>query len=150
MEVTEYLNQAYWLEHMIQCREEDINQLREMSIGISAVQYAENLYQSENTNARFVRLLHKIDEYKLRLLDELELLVKLKNQISEAIKTVPSLRGQAVLQCRHVQSESWETIADRFAVSRSSVIRWYKEAVEEVVMPENPINVYEILQKNKK
>ena len=146
MEVTEYLNQAYWLEHLIESREEDINQMRELSMSVSAVQFAENTCQSDNNNARFVKLLNKIDEYKMELLDEMDLLMRLKAQIRTAINTVPSLRGQAVLQRRHIQNQSWDLIAEKLSVSRSTVIRWYKDAAAEVKMPENPINVQEILQ----
>ena len=147
MDVKQYLNQSYWLDQLITCEGEEIRELCDMSVSISAVQYEENLIHPDNTNARFVKLLYRIEEQKLKLLDEINLLITLKTQIRAAIDTVPSIRDRLILQYRHLQNQPWESIADNLKVSRRSVIRWYNEAVGVIVMPENPIDVNEFLQK---
>ena len=145
MEVREYLNQSYMLDQQIQCDMDNLNDLKEAAVTVSGLSYEERLFTPDNSNAGFVKTLYKIDEQRNLLLDEIDRLVNLKAEIFSTIKTCGTIQGRVVLMYRHMMNCDWETIADKVSASRRSVIRWYNEAVESVVMPENPINIEEIL-----
>ena len=109
-----------------------------------AVSYGERLYHSDNSNANFVKAMHKRDAVRERLMNEMCLLINLREEILKTIDTVPNLRERAVLQYRHFQNRTWEEIADRMYVSRSTVIRWYENGIAAAVLPENPINIMDL------
>lgn len=144
MDTKQYLNQAYDLEQKIRCDQDALEMLRELSMSVSAVSYGERLYHSDNSNANFVKAMHKRDAVRERLMNEMCLLINLREEILKTIDTVPNLRERAVLQYRHFQNRTWEEIADRMYVSRSTVIRWYENGIAAAVLPKNPINIMDL------
>ncbi|MBR2563420.1 MAG: hypothetical protein IKE29_02230 [Paenibacillus sp.] len=147
MDVRDYLNQSYMLDRQIQCNMDHLNDLKEAALTVSGLTYEERLFTPDNSNAGFVKTLYKIDELRNTLLDEIDKLVNLKAEIFSTIKTCKTVQGRVVLMYRHMMNCDWETIADKTSASRRSVIRWYNEAIETVMMPDNPINIDEILFK---
>lgn len=148
MEVRDYLNQSYMLDQKIHCDIENLNDLKEASVSVSGLTYGERLFQSDNSNAGFVKTLYKIDALRSSILKELEVLVDLKAEIYKTVKSCPSTQSRVVLMYRHMMNYDWEKMADSLNVSTRTVHRWYNEAIAEVVMPENPIDLKEILKKS--
>ena len=147
MDAKQYLNQAYDLEQKIRCDQDALEMLTEQSMSVSAVSYGERLFQSDNSNAGFVRAMHKKDRLKERIVKEMYLLMDLKDEILSTIETVPNIRERTVLQYRHFQNRTWQEIADKMYASRSTVIRWYENGVANVKLPEKPIDIMAFFEK---
>ena len=148
MDVREYLNQGYMLDQQIKCDMENLSDLKEAALTVSGLSYEERLFTPDNSNAGFVKILYKIDELREQIGFELNLFINLRDENSKVIRTVPTLKGQLVLHYRHIKHLTWESIGDELSVNERTVRRWYRDAIEHVVMPENPTDVNKILQKN--
>ncbi len=142
MTAKEYLSQAYMLQSRIDKLTKDIEVLTEMTRSISAVcNDADRVQTSKNTDAPFVKGIERLEELREQLTESMHLYVDLKEQIDTAIRSIPDVNGQIVIQRRYLTRERWEDIGDHLGVSRTTVYRWAVRALENLVMPENPIKI---------
>ena len=139
MEVKEYLEQAYWLDHWIKCDLMEIDQLRQMSHSVSSPGFEEPLFTQRNTEARFVRILAMIADYEEKVCSELEQLTLLKEEIRRIIMNVQDSNERIILMGRYLDHMHWRAIGDRIGASERTVRRWHEDALAHVVLPENPI-----------
>ena len=87
----------------------------------------------------------KLDDLKAKLEDEINLLIRLNEEVHDVINTVPSIKEQLVLRYRHCCHYTWEVIGDKLSVSDRTVRRWHKEAISHITIPENAMNIEETL-----
>ena len=135
----EYLEQAYWLDHWIKSDLMEIEQMRELSQTVSSPGFGEPLFTQRNTDARFVRILARMADYETKICAELDLLTKLKEESREVIMTVENTDERVILMGRYLDHLRWREIGDMIGASERTVRRWHEDALEHVVMPENPI-----------
>ncbi len=141
MKPTEYLHQAYRLDHKINSDIEELARLREMSVSISSPQLTERVQTSRLAEAPFVRCVYKIRELEEKINAEVDLYVDLKREIRSVIEKVENTDEQMVLRYRYIHNMTWEQIGDELHADRSTVRRWHGAALQHVVMPENPIAI---------
>jgi DNA-directed RNA polymerase specialized sigma24 family protein len=138
----EYLGQAYRLDLRISSAVREAEELREMSQSLSAIRYdRERVLTSPSKEAPFVKTLERFWESEEKVEEELNTLSALKEQIRDAIETVPNANERIVLKCRYVHSMSWDEISDKMNADRTTVWRWHGNALRHMTMPEDPITI---------
>ena len=83
MTVKEYLGQAYLLDQRIKSDTMEYEELRMMSQTISSPGFEEHYNATKNTDAPFIRTLEKMVDMENRLMEEMSVLLELKQQIRE-------------------------------------------------------------------
>lgn len=139
MKAKEYLKQSYRLDQRINSDIEEVGRLREMSVSISSPGFGEKVQTMRNTDAPFVKCLERIMDLETRINQEIDLLVDLKEQIRTVIDTVENTDERMVLRYRYIHNYTWERIADELKADARTVRRWHGQALNDVVVPENPI-----------
>ena len=139
MTAKEYLHQAYRLDHKINSDIEELQKLREMSCSIASPQLGERVQTSQSQEAPFVRCVEKILDLKKKINEEIDLFVDLKKEIRSVIERVENTDEQMVLRYRYIHNLTWEQISDELNADKVTVWRWHKKALQNTVLPENPI-----------
>ena len=144
MKAKEYLHQAYRLDKRIQSNIEEMERLRELSTSVSSPSWGERIQTQRHTDALFVRYLERIEELQIKINDEVDHLVALKAEIRDVINKVTDIDERMVLRYRYVHNFTWEQIGDELNVDKSTIRRWHGNALNHVVVPENPITIQKL------
>lgn len=135
-----YLKQAYRLDLRISSDVREAEELRDMSQSVSAIQYDRDRVQTTpSQDAPFVKTLDRLWELEKKIAEELNTLSALKQQIRDAIETVPDMDERLVLKCRYVHNMTWDEIGEEMCADRTTVWRWHGNALRHMTMPEDPI-----------
>ena len=141
MTAKEYLKQAYRIDHRINSDIAELGRLREMSTSISSPNLGDKVQISHSGDAPFMKCLERIYDLEARINDEIDLFVDLKNEIRSVIDTVPNTDERMVLRYRYIHNFTWEQISDELSADSRTVRRWHGQALQHVVLPENPIKI---------
>lgn len=141
MTVKEYLRQAYLLDNRINSDTKELEDLRMMSQTISSPGFEEHYNASRNTDAPYVRTMEKICDMEAIILEEVNLLMALKQQIRDVISKVEKPEYQMLMRYRYIHNLSWSRIGDMLAADITTVQRWHNKAVASIRLPENAINL---------
>lgn len=142
MNVEEYLQQARLLDQRINF---NLRRMQEIKNGLFSPRVprlsADKVQTSPDGNAPFVQALLRVEEMQERINQETDLLVELRQQISEMIHHLPSEKQQMLLLYRYVEERSWREIGDLLGAGKSTVKRWHTDALAQLRLPENPIQI---------
>lgn len=144
MKAKEYLHQAYRLDKRIQSNIEEMERLRELSTSVSSPSWGERIQTQRHTDALFVRYLERIEELQIKINDEVDHLVALKAEIWDVINKVTDIDERMVLRYRYVHNFTWEQIGDELNADKSTIRRWHGNALNHVIVPENPITIQKL------
>ncbi len=144
MKAKEYLHQAYRLDKRIQSNIEEMERLRELSTSVSSPSWGERVQTGRHTDALFVRYLERIEELQIKINDEVDHLVALKAEIRDVINEVMDIDERMVLRYRYVHNFTWEQIGDELNADKSTIRRWHGNALNHVIVPENPITIQKL------
>lgn len=136
----EYLNQAYRLDKRIKADLEDVENLRALASSVSSPRFdIDRVQTGRNLEAPFVRSLTKIVDLEAKINDELTLLVSLKEQMLEMISRLDNMDEHMVLRYRYLKNMTWDEIGKELHAGKSTIKRWHEKAIENAVLPEQPI-----------
>ena len=142
MNVKDYLKQGRLLDQRINFNLRRIKEMRDGLDGICSPQInADKVQISPDGDPAYVKIMMRISELEEHIDQEIDMLVDLRNQIDETIKTVDNEKYQMLLLYRYIENRTWENIGDQLGIDRSTVKRWHQAALQSVVMPENPISM---------
>ena len=137
MTAKEYLNQARYLDALINCRLREIDSWRDLSSSVSGTRF-DGMPHSPNrpTEAPFVRCLEKIDEIQRSVEEKVAYLVRLKEEINTAIDMLENRDEQLVLRYRYLDDCTWEEISRMLNVSLRTVHRIHGSALQNFSVPD--------------
>ena len=141
MTVKEYLGQAYLLDHRIKSDTMELEELRLMAQTISSPGFEEHYNASKNTDAPYIKTLERIFDMESKIMDEMNILVALKNQIRDVISQVEKPEYQMILKYRYIHNMTWPKIGDMLCADERTVQRWHNKAIARINLPENAINL---------
>lgn len=140
MNKKDYLRQAYLLDKRIKADLGEVESLRELAASTSSPRLDIDKVQTSRMNeAPFVKALIKVMDLEAKINAEIMLFISLKEQILEVISKLESVDEQMVLRYRYLKSMTWEEIGKELHASRMTIIRWHGNALDHLVLPENPI-----------
>ena len=131
MNAKEYLNQAYWLDKLINSKLAMASSLREMATKTTSlmsddvVSHTRNVHSMQDTISKLVDLENDIDA-------DIDRLVDLKHEIVGIIAQVTDPSCQIVLEYRYICYRSWKDIAVELGLHVRSVFRLHERALQEV------------------
>lgn len=141
MTAKEYLSQGYRLEQIIKLIKMDIEYWQELACGVSSPGFEERFNATRNTDAPFVKQVYKMMEYQDRLSKKLDLHLKLKKEMQEAIEQMKNQDERLVLEYRYIKNLTWSRIADMMYVDESTIRRWHNKALSHFVVPEDATKI---------
>lgn len=141
MTVKEYLGQAYLLDKRIKSDTMELEELRLMSQTISSPGFEEHYNASKNTDAPYIKTLERIIDMESKIMDEMNILVALKNQIRDVISQVEKPEYQMILKYRYIHNMTWPKIGEKLCADGRTVQRWHNKAIAKIKLPENAINL---------
>ena len=141
MTVKEYLGQAYLLDNRINSDTKELEELRLMSQTISSPGFEEHYNASRNTDAPYIHTLEKIFVMESKILEEMNLLMALKQQIRDVISKVEKPEHQMILRYRYIHNMSWPKIGEELCADTVTVQRWHNKAIAKIELPDDAINL---------
>ena len=141
MRVETYLSQGRLLDQRINYQLKKLGELKNAACSLPAVTIRKDKVQtSTDGDAPFVRALIRVEEMEERINREIDMLADLKEEIMGVIGQVNSEELQMVLIYRYLEGMTWEEIGNLFHAGRTTVKRWHRKAIEQIVLPEEQIN----------
>lgn len=141
MTVKEYLGQAYLLDQRIKSDTMEYEELRMMSQTISSPGFEEHYNATKNTDAPYIRTLEKMMDMENKLMEEMSVLLELKQQIRDVISQVDKPEHQMIMKYRYIHNMSWSKIGETLSADIRTVQRWHDKAIAKIKLPENVINL---------
>ena len=140
MNVKDYLRQGRLLDQRINYNLRRLKEMRTGLDGICSPQIkVDKVQSSPDGDPPYVKALMRISEMEEHIDQEIDLLVDLRNQIDETVRTVDNDDYQMLLLYRYIENRTWEDIGSELGIGKTTAKRWHQEALRMVQMPENPI-----------
>lgn len=134
--VAAYLAQARQIDGLIQAKLEQIAQLRASitrgTAMLSDMPRGGPMRDWTDTAAR-------VADMETELRGQINLMIDIKSEITEAIMTVPDMELRTLLNYRYLTGWSWGRIADVMHYDRATIWRKHKEAMSAVQIPEDKL-----------
>lgn len=140
MTPNEFLNQPYELQRKISIKEQKVKYYRELSSSVSSPGFEEHYSATRNTDAPFVRYLHKISVLEEEIKKDKLRLVELKDEVDHAIDDIEDLNEAMVLRYRYVMLWSMRKIAKEMYYTLRWVQMIHVKAIThfEILHPTSP------------
>lgn len=131
MNAKEYLGQAYRIDQRINCKIEQVSSLH--ALATKATTTISDMPGSATRNVhRMEDIIVKIMEMEEDINAEIDMLVDLKAEIMEVIKSIDNLEYQTILELRYLCFKPWEQIALDLSYSINNVFKMHKKSIEEL------------------
>ena len=134
--VAAYLAQARQIDGLIQAKLEQIAQLRASitrgTAMLSDMPRGGPMRDWTDTAAR-------VADMETELREQINLMIDVKGEITEAILTVQDMELRTLLNYRYLTGWSWGRIADAMHYDRATIWRKHKEAMAAVQIPEDKL-----------
>lgn len=136
MTTKEYLSQARHLDQRIKSDQALLQELREMSTGLRALDYSVLKVKSSGANnqADFTQVLEKISELESDLLLKVNKSVGLKAEIMGAVEKIENPEHQYLLRCRYIQGLSWAETALALGYSEAHTYTIHRRALKKLIV----------------
>ena len=135
--VAAYLAQARQIDGLIQAKLEQIAQLRASitrgTAMLSDMPRGGPMRDWTDTAAR-------VADMETELREQINLMIDIKGEITEAIMTVPDMELRTLLNYRYLTGWSWGRIADAMHYDRATIWRKHKEAMAAVQIREDKLH----------
>lgn len=129
-EKKEYLQKAFDLNKQYLCDIDELEQLNSIKSNLKAIDYSkERVQESGSGEASYTRVVDKIVNLELKLLEEVDQMLDISADIENIISKLDNLNERLVCKYRHIQFKKWEEIADMMHMSKRHVQRIHKTAV---------------------
>ena len=135
MTAIEYLSQARRFDDIINCRLRELEYWREMSCRISGGSLEQRCNPNHPTEAPFVRCLDRIDEIERDIGRKVSVIAELRNNINKAIDSIENPNERILLRSRYLENRSWTEIGGLLNVSKRTVHRIHRAALENFSVP---------------
>ncbi len=129
MNIKEYLRQAYRIEQQINFKLEQVISFHELAEKATSVlsdmPHNSNIHSMENAIAKLVDMENEINL-------EIQELIKIKKEITAAIKSVDDKECEMILELRYLCQKSWEDIAEIMCYSVSHIYLLHRRALNKI------------------
>ena len=110
MSAKEFLNKIRYIDMMINCKLEQVAELRSMLLP-GAIRYDKERVQSSHTSDQFTDTMAKVIELEEKINADIDELVELKSVAREKIERMENEVEKVILYKRYFSNESFENIA---------------------------------------
>lgn len=135
MRAKEYLKQAFRLNELVNSHLAEIDDLRDLSSGISSSNFGERIDRTRSTDPPFVHCITRIIDMERELALEIERLIAMKGEINGAINRLTDADEKVLLRYRYVNNYSWEKISILMNASNRTLHRIHSTALQNFIVP---------------
>ena len=136
MQAKQYLKQAYRLNELIRCNQQELEELKDLATNLPATDYSKDRVQSSPSgDASYTKIVEKIVELEKAIKSDIEMLLSLKLEIRTVINEVVDNEEKLLLKHRYLNFTSWEDICDDMNMSMRTVHRLHSSALMSVKVP---------------
>ena len=133
----EYLSQAAVLGRQIAKLEMNIGFYREAACSTASSSNDEpRVSRTRSTEAPFTKMVHKVLELEEKVDKLKEQCEKLQTEIMGAIENLANEDYKSLLILRYLQDLEWGLICEKLCISKRTAMRWHKDALDEIRIPE--------------
>lgn len=140
----QYLNQVFQLNKMIDSYVAELQTLRDMIDGLSAVKYDKEKVKSSPTSSSVENTILKIIALEEKVNAGIDRLIDLKDEIHTAISGVPDQKEQLVLRLRYIEFKGWPEIQAAVDRNERTIFLIHSEALKHFTVPESVFAYKEI------
>ena len=130
MTVKEYLSQTYRLDQRINAKLEQVMALRKLAAKATST-ISDDVPSGVRNARRMEDIVMKIMDLENAINADIDSLIALKREIVSAIKAVPNLEYQTLLELRYLCFKPWEQIAVKMGYDLRYTHKLHKRALEE-------------------
>lgn len=130
MTVKEYLSQTYRLDQRIDAKLEQVMALRKLAAKATST-LSDDVPSGVRNARRMEDIVMKIMDLENEINADIDSLIALKREIVSAIKAVPNLEYQTLLELRYLCFKPWEQIAVEMGYDLRYTHKLHKRALEE-------------------
>ena len=123
------MGQAYRVDLRIRCKMEQVQSLRELAIKASSTLSDMPKGSGYTSKADIVA---KIIDYENEINKEIKKLVKLKEDVTDAINSIPNAEQRTLLELRYLMFNKWEEIAIAMGYGIDNVYKIHKRALKNI------------------
>jgi DNA-directed RNA polymerase specialized sigma subunit len=131
MNAKEYLNQAIWLDQMINNKREQLEALISLSMKVTSSFTEERVSGGNTPKSKMENTIVKIIDLENELSCDIDRLVDLKKEIQNTINSMDDLNQQLLLGLRYLGGKSWDEIAASMGYDPRTVYRIHGKALKE-------------------
>lgn len=136
MKAKEYLRQAYRINELIQSNQQELDELRDLSVNLSATDYSKDKVQtSSSDDASYTKIVEKIIELENAIKDDIEKMLSLKLEIRNVVNDVSDNEERLLLKLRYLNFLTWDSVCDEMNVSARTAHRIHAAALSHVKIP---------------
>ena len=135
MTAKQYLNQARYLDERINTKIDQVKSLHELAT--KATSTLSDMPGSPTRNT------HRMEDIIIKILmlenvinNDIDCLVDLRNEISDAINSVEDEECRLLLEKRYIGMEKWEDIALELSMGMDNIFRLHKKALGKITVPQ--------------
>ena len=131
MKAKDYLSQAYKLNHRIDCKLRQTENLRDLATRATASIHAERVSGTkqrspmENAIVKLIDLEHEINS-------DIDMLVDMKREIAVVISKLSSPSHKILLELRYLEGKTWDEIAKAMDYDLRWIYRLHGKALKEI------------------
>lgn len=149
MDKQAYCSQYTVLRSWLEADRDNLQRARSALTDIPSPDVREDPVQVSHRNeASYVRLLEEVDRLSAKVRLEEDLLWRLKAEMLPLFSALPPERA-SLMGARYISGYPWEIIMEEKNLSKSTALRWHRESLKQLVLPENAVNVAEELERLK-
>lgn len=131
MKIKELLDSHYEISCAIDSKLEVIAELKSLALKVTASPFTGS--RSEGTYSdRVGRTTARIIDLEAEINEEIDKLVKVKEQIRYIIASVPDSKKRTILERKYILNQSWEVVAEKMGYSPRQIMRIHNDAIEEL------------------
>ena len=131
MKAKDYLSQAYKLNHRIDCKLRQTENLRDLATRATASIHAERVSGTKQRSPMENAIVKLIDlEYEIN--SDIDSLVDMKREIAVVISKLSSPSHKILLELRYLEGKTWDEIAKAMDYDLRWVYRLHGKALKEI------------------
>ena len=127
----DYFQKIMSLDQRIRHHIKQLEQLREISVGITAPIRGDRVQTSPTPEAPFTRTVDRIVEMERKIDEEIDAYVDLKEEAHLIINALPSAEEQTIMSLRYLCGMSWEDVSAETGMSLRTIYRWHSRALQD-------------------
>ena len=131
MNAKEYLSQTAVINHKIDSKLEQAGSLRTLAMKVTTP-FGEDKVKTTKKQSPMEEIMVKLIDLEQEVNDDIDALIKTKEELLEVINQVSDINHQVILEKRYIAGKTWEDIAKETGYDRSTVYRNHGKALKEV------------------
>jgi len=135
MTAKEYLNQAFLLDRKIKAKERQLESLKEHAVYVGP-KYSDEARVPSSVKSALEEAVMRMIELEEYISLEISNLVRLRQEIAQAIREVNNPEYETLLEMRYLSFMKWDEISVRLGYGSNYVFQIHRKALELIRQPD--------------